>query len=122
MSEWIELTVIGGGGNVNPASVRVYEIIAVIKTGDKSCTVICENKIHHHYSVAEAYEDVMKKIQEAETPTNPPITLYFNREEYSTILMAIQEVVGRCEEKNQPHGALDSIIGKIKELLNEEDA
>lgn len=117
MSEWIELNVIGCNDDVNPTSVRAYQIAAVIKTGDKSCTVSLDDEAKRYYQVAESYKNIMKKIQEVEE-TPAPVVERFTMEEYKFLLNTLETISISADGAGVKVGR--KIIETLKEILEED--
>lgn len=77
MSDWIEFKCIKEDGNWNGTktklelvSLRAYEIVAVSRTGSDSCILTLGGERNQYHSVAEPYEDIMAKIEQAEGPVD----------------------------------------------------
>lgn len=124
MSDWIELNIVKDHeGTVEPLSIRAYLIESVVRRGAKGCTITLDSDAGKYYQVDDPYEDVMKRIKEVESPVDLSncVVEHFTLDEYDTLLVCVREAVARCEEKKQPHGALDPIIGKLKEILEDDD-
>lgn len=119
MSDWVEFKCIKDESNwekskvnIEPLSIRVYNIGAVIKSSSDSCVIILDNDKGTYYSAVESYEEVMKKIEEAEGPG--PIIEHFTKNEYRLILETMERVAN-------PSESVQNIINVLKEILKEND-
>ena len=68
-NKWIQVNVVGrgideiDGRNVNPASIRIADIMVIKKTGDNSCRIEFVHSGHGMaYDVAEPYETIVNRV------------------------------------------------------------
>lgn len=120
---WLEFKTTDGDTQ-NKVSVRTYQLCSVEGTGTDSCRLYLDDEHHYSYSVAESYDEVMKRIKEAEEPVAIPVAERFTREEFtliqSMILMATSEVhIKQADSKTIK--LLESINNKVSEILKEDD-
>lgn len=113
MSEWIEIKRLQED-NVSPTSVRAYSIISVDKISDGSCRICLDDERHYYYTAAEPYEDVITRIKKAEEPQTIPVAERFTRDEYKSVLEAMERLIN-------PSKSTQAIIDKLEDILKEEE-
>lgn len=127
---WLEFKAVNGN-KVNPVSIRDYDIASVVYTGKDSCIINLDVDSSScaqpsYYTIAEPYEEVMKKIKETEESVDLSncAVEHFTKEEYSLIRsmipLATSEVhIERADSKTIKQ--LESINNKLAEILEENE-
>lgn len=117
MSDWIELKYLKDN-TINKCAVRSYAIAEIEAIGSSSCKVFMEDH-DHHWTIAEPYEEVMKKIKEAEGPVAVPVAEHFTREEYQALFDIVTQ--HSDPDHNISEVMLNRLANTIKMILKEDE-
>lgn len=117
MPDWIEFSRLKENGEIWPTSIRVYSIEAVDKISDGSAKIYMDDERHYSYTIAEPYEEVMKRIIELEAPIKVITPMHFTKDEYQFMYNCLSLL---CETSTKEK-KLQPILNKLKEILEEEE-